>query len=193
MRRSSTRRRSGHIGRLAVATVVVVVLATASSPSHAGIDWSKATIQVPARVCRSDGAYLQIGAQVRLWEHGKSGVTRLRAKFRLYNADVSPGWNYPRLERTYSSVSFRNDHRTLGSYLPLGFVHRWDNVFATRRYRLDVKATWERPWRPDWNHQWPVLYCGSVVGTSAPELSPPSASLPSGRAPSRRAPSEGPT
>ncbi len=138
---------------------LLAVLLLPTAPAGAGVDWSKVRYHPTSGGCRSDGTYYDVGGRVYLTEYGKSGVVRFEAKYRLYRTEVSAGWNYPRLEKTYSSLTFPNDHRTFGQALPSNGFHTWTQIFATTGYRLDAKMRWERRWRRDWTYQAPIVYC----------------------------------
>ena len=109
--------------------------------------------------CPGDGVYYQPAGQVYLLERGRSRVVRMEATYRLYNDEVTAGWNYPRLEKTYRSTSFPDDGRSFAGRLPTNGAHRWTDVFATSTRRLDVKAKWVRRWRRDWTYQYTLTYC----------------------------------
>ena len=111
--------------------------------------------------CRNDGAYYNPRGRVYMVEYGKHHVTRFKAKFKLYRSDET-GIHLPKLEKSYRTASFPNDAQSYGGYLPSNTDHAWTDVYGTNTYQLDVKMTWERPWRPDWNKQVYVTSCAGI-------------------------------
>lgn len=110
--------------------------------------------------CPADSPYVNPWGRVWMKELGKSGVTRFKAKFRLYRTNVSSyGWNYPRLEKTYYSGSFPNNNLSYGGWVPYNGNHQWTYVNGTNSYRMDAKVSWMRPWRRDYTYQYTITYC----------------------------------
>jgi hypothetical protein len=141
----------------AVAMVGVLLLGHADpagaafNPQLASASWNGS--------CSGDGVYYSPFGWVYMRENGKSGVIQLRAKYRLYRTNVIAGFNYPRREKTYRSARFPNDTVSYGTYVPSS-GHQWFGIEATSTYRLNVKMTWDRGWRRDWNYSADVAYCG---------------------------------
>lgn len=141
----------------ALALVMVLVLGHAD-PGHAAFDPQRAYATWGGS-CPGDGVYYTPQGQVYMREYGRSGVVRLKAKFRLYRTNVGAGWNFPRLEKTYATGSFANDSLSYGGYIPSNGNHVWTDVYGTNTYRLNVKMTWDRSWRRDWTYQADIAYC----------------------------------
>jgi hypothetical protein len=136
---------------LAAAFALVVLQAAPSSARPLASKWSGS--------CASDPPYYTPRGRAYMIEYGKSGVTRLKAQFRLYRTNVTAGYNSPYLRKTYTSPSFPNDAVSYGQWLPYTSNHQWEYVAATSDYALTAKMTWERPWRRDWNYQQVLAYC----------------------------------
>lgn len=155
--RRTTRRAGRHATRLVVVVATVMTLLGAHA-NPAGAGGGSQIGQGVRGACPASGGYYTVIGRAYMVEYGKSGVSRLKAKFKLYRTNET-GLHIPRLEKTYRSPRFPNDNSTYGQWLPYTDYHRWADVYGTNEYRLDVKETWERKWRPDWNYQTPVVYC----------------------------------
>lgn len=108
--------------------------------------------------CTGDEQFYNPSGWVYMKENGKSGVVQFRAHYRVYRTEVSAGWNRPKLEWTFRTARFPNDATTYADYVPRGGFG-WTEVHATSTYRLNVKMTWDRGWRRDWNYTADVAYC----------------------------------
>lgn len=156
-RRTTKHARAGVTVRVLVMCVAVLVGQLGAGAADAGPHPVTASVKGG---CTFDGVYYSPYGQVYMKELGKSGVTLFRAKYRLYLTNVTAGWNFPRLEKTYRSPTFPNDNRNFYAYVPDGVFHRWTEVYGTNSYRLNAKLTYERPWRPDWNYSVDIARCG---------------------------------
>ena len=136
---------------LAASSVLVPAPAVAGAPPA-----DKGDVQLVGTYCSSQDGFVAIGGWLKLCEFGRSGITRLRVKWLLYNTDLSdPGIHVAYKRKTQESASFPNDgrnfHYTNGK--------TWDGlVAADDGYTLVAKVTWVKGGR-DWNKKYTITYC----------------------------------
>lgn len=142
---------------LVAAVAVAASISLVPAPAHAGAPPAdKGDVQPVARYCNSQDGFVAIGGRVKVREFGRSGITRFRVKWLLYNTDLSdPGIHVAYKRKTQQSGSFPNDKRNF--HFTTGKT--WEDlVAADDGYTLVAKVTWVKGGR-DWNKKYTITYC----------------------------------
>lgn len=135
--------------------VRLVVLATIAlallhpDPAHAYFDANKAYGYGQYRGCTNngDGTYA-VDLAAYMQEMGDSKVHAFGVVFLVYRLDVSAGFNFSYLRKSYKSAEFDGAAAEYGHT----FSHRFGRV-EQEGMRYQAKLTWARRWRRDFTYK----------------------------------------
>jgi len=153
------RRRSTRLAALVVLGVVLLL----PEPAHAHFDGTKAYGEGRFLSCtdNGDGTYAaNLSAYMK--EMGDSKVHALGVVFLVYRLEVSAGWNFSYLRKSYKTGEFDagspvNYHHT--------FTHRFGRV-EQEPMRYNAKLTWARRWRRDYTYTIGIVDLPECTGWS---------------------------
>ena len=143
---------SKNLRRRSIRVTALVVLAVAlllPEPAHAYFDATKASGYARLVDCRNngDGTYA-VDVSAYMQEMGDSKVHAFGVVFLVYRLEVSAGWNFSYLRKTYKTGEFDAGSQVNYHYT---FTHRFGRV-EQEPMRYNAKLTWARRWRRDYRY-----------------------------------------
>jgi hypothetical protein len=153
------RRRSMRLTALVVLGVALLL----PDPAHAYFDGTKAYGEGRFLGCTNngDGTYAaDLSAYMR--EMGDSKVHAFGVVFLVYRLEVTSGWNFSYLRKSYKTGEFDADSPVNYHYT---FTHRFGRV-EQEPMRYDAKLTWARRWRRDYTATVTITNLPSCTGWS---------------------------
>ena len=155
---------SKNLRRRSIRVTALVVLAVAlllPEPAHAYFDATKASGYARLVDCRNngDGTYA-VDLSAYMQEMGDSKVHAFGVVFLVYRLEVSAGWNFSYLRKTYKTGEFDAGSQVNYHYT---FTHRFGRV-EQEPMRYDAKFTWARRWRRDYTATVTITNLPSCTG-----------------------------
>lgn len=142
----------------ALLVTLLVLLLSMLAPSSAGSAqkhaWGITAAPSTSPLYTTARGWQVCGAHAPLWmqEIGRSGITRMRARYELRGAydPGLPGLAY-QVTPWHFSGSFPDDHRSFWTVRGVYLYPASLRFYAGNQYSLRAKMVWERPsfWRPD--------------------------------------------